>query len=145
LTYQVFLQLVVHLAVVWLTWFSNSIDRDSERKNEKVDIPHIGRTSSYLSRSDPSSTSKDDGDISNERVIERELKAALQTYADAARMAYIRTQKRFLQNLYRQQDLLINLIRLKRMKMTQVMAIAKVNNRQSEMHLLFCVLMRSVL
>jgi hypothetical protein len=63
---------------------SNSIDRDSERKNEKVDIPHIGRTSSYLSRSDPSSTSKDDGDISNERVIERELKAALQTYADAS-------------------------------------------------------------
>ena len=73
---------------------SNSIDRDSERKNEKVDIPHIGQTSSYLSRSDHSSTADDDRDISNERVIDRELKAALQTYADAARMAYIQTQKR---------------------------------------------------
>jgi hypothetical protein len=73
---------------------SNSIVRDSERESEKVDIPHIGRTSSYLSTSDHSSSTDDDIDISNERVIERELKAALQTYADAARMAYIRTQKR---------------------------------------------------
>ena len=73
---------------------SNSNERDSERKNEKVDIPHIGHTSSYLSRSDHSSTTDDDIDISNERVIDRELKAALQTYADAARMAYIRTQNR---------------------------------------------------
>jgi hypothetical protein len=75
---------------------SNSNDRDSERDSEKVDIPHIRHTSSYLSRSSFAFTSEDgdDSDLLNERLIERELKAALQTYADAARLAYVRTQKR---------------------------------------------------
>jgi len=70
---------------------------NKEQDNDQEDLSHIGRlrTSIHQSSSSPLSDTEGDDD-STSLVIEEELKAALQTYAEAARRAYIQTQRRLI-------------------------------------------------
>jgi len=67
----------------------------TESSSDQDGQSHIGRVTSSSSASKSSVLTEEDKDVlSPAKVLERELKVALQTYAEAARRAYIRTQRR---------------------------------------------------
>jgi len=68
----------------------------TEPSSDQNDMSHIGRVTSSSSASRSSVLTDDEGGdiLSPTKVLERQLRVALQTYAEAARLAYIRTQRR---------------------------------------------------
>jgi len=68
----------------------------TESFSDHDSLSHIGRVTSSSSVTKNSATTDKEGEdvASPAKVLERELKVALQTYAEAARQAYIRTQRR---------------------------------------------------
>jgi hypothetical protein len=67
----------------------------TEPSSDQTDMPHIGRFTSSSSASRNSVLTEEEEDVlPPTKVLERQLKVALQTYAEAARLAYIRTQRR---------------------------------------------------
>jgi len=68
----------------------------TEPSSDQNDMSHIGRftSSSSASRNSVLSDEEEEDVLPPAKVLERQLKVALQTYAEAARIAYIRTQRR---------------------------------------------------
>jgi hypothetical protein len=67
----------------------------TESSSDQHGLSHIGRFSPSSSASRSSVLTGEEEDVSSPaKVLEKELKVALQTYAEAARRAYIRTHRR---------------------------------------------------
>lgn len=76
----------------------STYEKHTEQRKDREDLSQIGRLTTSLHQSSSSPLSDIEGDdLSPSLVIERELKAALQTYAEAARRAYIQTQRRLIE------------------------------------------------